>query len=140
MIRNLFYQMLFQASLFQTLRLFQKPLTPILLQKQCKWGDNNARDGSLAGRCTLGARAGHGTAVPFLFAFGRRCSGSGNHRVILHVVLCRVLRVYVRYRVRIRLSGDVVRFCFGRVFQGSGTLFAVANAEVEKEDVNQESC
>lgn len=32
-IRNLFYQMLFQASLFQTLRLFQKPLTPILLQK-----------------------------------------------------------------------------------------------------------
>ena len=28
-----FYQMLFQASLFQTLRLFQKPLTPILLQK-----------------------------------------------------------------------------------------------------------
>lgn len=33
MIRNLFYQMLFQASLFQTLRLFQKPLTPILLQK-----------------------------------------------------------------------------------------------------------
>jgi len=26
------------------------------------------------------------------------------------------------------------------VFPGCGTLFAVANAEVEKEDVNQESC
>ena len=102
--------------------------------------NHNDCDGSLAGRCTLGARAGHGTAVLILLAFGRRRRGPGNYRVILYVVLCRVLRVYVRYRVRIRLSGDVVRFCFGRVFQGSGTLFAVANAEVEKEDVNQESC
>ena len=86
------------------------------------------------------SKGGHGTAVPFLFAFGRRCSGSGNHRVILHVVLCRVLRIYVRNRVRFGFSGDVVRFCFGRMFPGCGTLFAVANAEVEKEDVNQESC
>ena len=31
-------------------------------------------------------------------------------------------------------------FALDEVFQGSGTLFAVANAEVEKEDVNQESC
>ena len=92
----------------------------------------------LLGRPVLGIF--HGTAVLILLAFGRRRRGPGNYRVILYVVLCRVLRVYVRYRVRIRLSGDVVRFCFGRVFQGSGTLFAVANAEVEKEDVNQESC
>ena len=74
-----------------------------------------------------------GRATVLLFLFCLRSVGDV-------VVLCRVLRVYVRYRVRIRLSGDVVRFCFGRVFQGSGTLFAVANAEVEKEDVNQESC
>ena len=81
-----------------------------------------------------------GRATVLLFLFCLRSVGDVVVPVILYVVLCRVLRVYVRYRVRIRLSGDVVRFCFGRVFQGSGTLFAVANAEVEKEDVNQESC
>ena len=117
--------------------LLGRPLLGIFTENQ---SNHNDCDGSLAGRCTLGARAGHGTAVLILLAFGRRRRGPGNYRVILYVVLCRVLRVYVRYRVRIRLSGDVVRFCFGRVFQGSGTLFAVANAEVEKEDVNQESC
>ena len=72
-----------------------------------------------------------GPVVPFLPAFGGRCRGACHHRDFLHVDLCGLMRLPVRYRVGIGPGWHVVRLCLGRMLERNRALPALANPEME---------